>query len=137
MIHHSCCRLKRVTLVPIGRQEGKPDVGFRQGFAFQYTAHANWRGAGFELYQVQSKAIKLVTLYGTLRDIAPGVIKIAHALVADVTKEGWLVEKLKNEVGIIRGKMANDQSFSFQNNHEMRAIITTDRLGSKASLTFR
>src|SRR5215510_7979260 len=136
MIHHSRCRLKRVALVPIGRQEGKPDVGIRQGFTFQYAAHTNWRAPGFELHQVQSKAIKLMTLYGTLSDIAPGVIKIAHALIADVSNEGWLVEKLKNEFGIIRGKMANDQSFSFQNNHEMRAIITTDRLGSKPSLTF-
>jgi len=106
VVHDGGGGFARIALRPIFSKEREADVHVVERFAFQQAADADGRTGIFQLDQVQAKAEFAVAGDGTFGDVAPRVGEGARTAIADIFKEGRLVQKFEDECGVTCGEAA-------------------------------
>ena len=101
MPHHRLRGFERVALRPVRGEEGKADVRVGQGVAFQHAAHAEGLAVGLAHDAHEPVAVARIAGDRAVRDIPARGVEVAHAAIADVMKEGRLVQQAQHEFRVV------------------------------------
>ncbi len=100
--HHSRGRLVGVSFRPKPRKKGKSNIHILQGLSFDQTANPDRDTPLLQLGQIQAKAQSGIHFNRAFQNIVTCVFEGSHAFIADELQPRGIIQKLKDELCIVR-----------------------------------
>src|SRR5438132_10220011 len=97
VVHHCRGCFEGVAFIPISRQKSESNVGIGKTLSLQYPADPDSRSIRFQFNEIQTETVRLVAPHWSIDKVAPRVVEIANAFVADIANERRIVQQFEDE----------------------------------------